>query len=226
MFRIERRQPQKQEKEELKVETKLKVNLNVNFKTFVINLNHRKDRLDSISKELEQIGITNWERFPGIIPSSIPNTFLRTKEEGYKKGSYGCLLSHLGVIKKAKEENLEYVLILEDDTGFKNNIVYLEDILKNKNWDMLYLNVTNAKHSRIFLNLLKLDFGFTTNAYFVHSRLYDFLIERLPKISEEIDLFYARDVHPKYNCYCVTPFMTYQKQSYSNILNKNVNYNI
>ena len=222
MFKIERKQKELKQKEELNIRTKL----NFPFKTFVINLNHRKDRLDAISKELEQIGIKNWERFPGIIPTSIPKTFIPKKEEMYKKGSYGCLLSHLGVIKKAKEENLEYVLILEDDTGFKNNIVYLEDILKNKNWDMLYLNVTNSKHSKTCLNLLKLDFGFTTNAYFVHSRLYDFLIDRLPTVSEEIDLFYAKNIHSKYNCYCVTPFMTYQKPSYSNILNKNVAYNI
>jgi len=49
----------------------------------------------------------------------------------------GCLESHLSLIKKAKENNLDYVLLLEDDIIVKDSILNLPKLPEN--WDMLYL---------------------------------------------------------------------------------------
>lgn len=191
-------------------------------KTFVINLDHRKDRLVSITQELEKVGITDWERFPGIIPKAIPEQFLKNKDIKYRIGARGCLLSHLEILKKAKKENLEYILILEDDTIFKNDVGILKSQLKN-NWDMIYLCGNHDKLKKINKNLAKINYTLTTNAYLVHSKIYDFLIENLEKCNREIDVFYA-NIHSKNNCYAIVPSLAYQKPDYSDILNCRVNY--
>ena len=72
-------------------------------KIYYINLNKRTDRREQIEKELNEFGL-NYERFEAI--------------ETHGFGIHGCGLSHLAVLKLAKENNYENVLILEDDFTF------------------------------------------------------------------------------------------------------------
>ena len=103
-------------------------------KVFIINLEHREDRRNKIIKELQRIGIINYEFFKAIRPSEkmiqqwnpdflnpIPNWFKQTggDETKYKIGSLGCMLSHLEIIKLSIKNKYENVLILEDDTEFQ-----------------------------------------------------------------------------------------------------------
>ena len=74
-------------------------------KVIYINLNKRTDRKEKIEKELNDFGL-DYERFEAI-ETPIP---------GF--GTVGCGLSHLAVLKLAKERNYENVLILEDDFTF------------------------------------------------------------------------------------------------------------
>ena len=80
---------------------------------FVINLQSRPENLEKIRKELDYMG-WDWERF-----------------EAVNRGNYmGCTLSHLEVIKIAKERgykrvmeiaknrNYEKVMVIEDDCTF------------------------------------------------------------------------------------------------------------
>jgi GR25 family glycosyltransferase involved in LPS biosynthesis len=66
---------------------------------FYINLEHRKDRREQIEGELNKLGL-KYERFPAI---------------QLNPGNVGCGLSHLAVMKIAKERNLKNVFIIEDD---------------------------------------------------------------------------------------------------------------
>ena len=65
---------------------------------FVINLEKRPDRLKFIKKELEYIG---WNY--NVFKAHDKDSFL------------GCTLSHTDVIKKAKDNNWKYVMVIEDD---------------------------------------------------------------------------------------------------------------
>lgn len=65
---------------------------------FVVNLERRKDRLESIKKEMEYIG-WDYEYFPAVDTNS----------------HVGCTRSHLEIIKLAKQRNYEKVLVVEDD---------------------------------------------------------------------------------------------------------------
>ena len=70
---------------------------------FYINLDKRQDRYAEIEKEFSDMNLS-CERFAGIVhPAS---------------GLVGCGLSHLAVLKLAKERNYENILIFEDDFTF------------------------------------------------------------------------------------------------------------
>jgi hypothetical protein len=72
-------------------------------KIFYINLDRRTDRLEQIEGELKKMnfGENQTERFRGI-----------------ELGQIGCIQSHIGVLKLAKERHYRNILILEDDFQF------------------------------------------------------------------------------------------------------------
>ena len=72
-------------------------------KIYYINLNKRVDRKEQIEQELNQFGLL-YERFEAF------------ETPGF--GIHGCGLSHLAVLKMAKANNYNNVLILEDDFTF------------------------------------------------------------------------------------------------------------
>jgi hypothetical protein len=76
---------------------------------FVINLVYRCDRREEMQRELAVIG---WraEFFPAVRAESaagFPST-----------GARGCFLSHLAVLRKARDAGVENVVLLEDDVNF------------------------------------------------------------------------------------------------------------
>jgi len=68
---------------------------------FVINLDRRPDRLESITKEMEYIG-WDFERFAAIDTNSY----------------MGITKSTFEIIKIAKERKYPRVMLIEDDCGF------------------------------------------------------------------------------------------------------------
>lgn len=72
-----------------------------NLPKFVINLKRREDRLKHIQKELQYIG-WDYEVFEAVDENS----------------HLGCALSHLGIIKIAKERGYKSVMVIEDDCSF------------------------------------------------------------------------------------------------------------
>ena len=84
---------------------------------FYINLEERVDRKNLIEIELNKFDL-KYERFPAI------------KDE---MGIYGCGLSHLSVLKLAKERGYKNVLIFEDDFTFLVSKEEFETFLNENN---------------------------------------------------------------------------------------------
>lgn len=103
---------------------------------YILNLPERQDRREATIAELKSIGITlapgKVEFFPAIRPE--------TAEPFHKKGSKGCFLSTLAILKKAKAQGEANVLILQDDIQFPHFFTLHEDDLLNRlselNWDI------------------------------------------------------------------------------------------
>lgn len=101
--------------------------------TFVINLEHRKDRRREMESQLRQVG---WraEFFKAVEPESAA--------EFPSKGARGCFLSHLAILKKARRQNLDRLIILEDDFDFSTDFPArwpaIEQFLREQNCAFFY----------------------------------------------------------------------------------------
>jgi glycosyl transferase family 25 len=142
-------------------------------KIIFINLDKRIDRRLEIEKELTDMGL-EYERFAGIVhPAS---------------GSVGCSLSHLGVLKLAKERNYKNVLILEDDFTFKVKKDFFESELSrffNSKIDyhvlMLAYNIPDKEKMTMCIkdepNFYRVLKAHTASCYMVNSNYFDVLID-------------------------------------------------
>ncbi len=134
-----------------------------------INLNRRTDRRELIEEELNRYEL----RYEGFEAFDMPSF-----------GAYGCLLSHLNVLKTARDRRYKNVLILEDDftfivskDEFEDNLnkFFNSDIGSNYNVCMLSYNL----HEHIKLDNMVVSrvlFAQTASGYIVNSNYYDKLI--------------------------------------------------
>jgi glycosyl transferase family 25 len=182
-----------------------------NLQIYVINLDHRKDRLEEITKELDNL---KFKRFPAIKTSP---------------GMIGCGLSHLAVLKEARELGLKEVLIFEDDFTFSESKEHcwktVEEFLKNETYDVVMLAYALNSSKPYKPGLLKVLDAQTASAYIVNNRFYDTLInlfeEAMPLLqSTRKHWLYANDqvwkkLQPGANWFAFEPRMGYQRKSFS-----------
>jgi len=192
--------------------------------TYYINLEHRTDRKNETIKELKSFGINNPIRFNAI------------KNED---GAIGCSKSHLEILKIAKEKNLPYVAIFEDDVKFINpNLTKrkLNNLLKSDiKWDVILLGGNNFEpYTKINNDFIKVQNCQTTTAYIVKREYYDKFIKHW---EEGLNLLIKHNNPSKYACdqywkllqkqdnfILLTPLKVTQRESYSDIVKGNVNY--
>jgi GR25 family glycosyltransferase involved in LPS biosynthesis len=136
-------------------------------KIFYINLNKRPDRRLEIENELNTFGLS-YERFEAI---ETPGC-----------GIYGCGLSHLGVLKIARDRRYKNVLILEDDFTFLVSKEVFEINLTKLfesgiNYDVCKLAYNLHEIQEIDNDTVgKILYSATASAYIVNSHYYDKLI--------------------------------------------------
>lgn len=137
-------------------------------KIFYINLNKRTDRRILIETELNDYGLCNYERFEAIETPSF--------------GAVGCAISHLSVLKIAKNRHYENVLILEDDFTFLTSKTVLENNLHDFfnlkipfDVCMLSYNIIDSEPT-IYNCISKIKDAQTASGYIVNQNYYDKLI--------------------------------------------------
>jgi len=204
------------------------------MKTIVINLVNRTDRKEEVIKEFQRINLTDYEFYPAVKPDikDVPKTFLPQKSTNYRRGCWGVLQSHLSVIKIAKERGYPEILICEDDVQFlvEKPFEKIEKSLSElpSDWVMLFLSGNHKKPCNKFTNnTVKINYSYSLCSYILNNNYYDLIINLLSNeinIIEEIDIIYAKQIQSKFNCYCITPHITTQRPSYSDILEKKVDY--
>ena len=193
--------------------------------TLFINLDHRKDRLEHVEKEFEKMGIQG-ERFNAIKPSS---------------GAVGCTLSHIKCLEIAKERDYEQVFICEDDITFTNPALFKENIEKfctNEDimWDVLIIGGNNVPPYKQYYNYCARVFNCqTTTGYIVKQEFYDTMIKNFKegvtnlmrdptnKRTYAIDIYWKK-LQMENFWYMITPPTVTQYENYSDIENRNLNY--
>src|SRR3954470_17172442 len=105
---------------------------------FVINLERRIDRKLSFLKHSQRhlsdvqfiYGVDGWD-IDFNNPDNLPH---------FSAGDVGCALSHLKVVHAAKQHNLPFYLVLEDDVKFHRNFELFPKFWKEvpEDWDLVY----------------------------------------------------------------------------------------
>ena len=65
---------------------------------------------------------------------------------------------------------------------------------------------------------------FTTHAYIINQTLYDKVIAELPSWNREVDVYYAKTIHPNYLTYMINPQIVRQRPGFSDIEKRHVDY--
>jgi len=192
--------------------------------TIYINLEHRKDRNESVLKELSKIKIQNAERFNAI---------------EMKNGAIGCSLSHIKCIEIAIKRNYDYIMICEDDIEILNPSIFIENINKFLNsqieWDIVLIAGNNMiPYNFVTDYCIKIYNCLTTTGYIAKNKYFSTLLnnykEGVTKLMKEqsnssykIDKYWL-SLQKKDNWYMIIPPTIIQKEDYSDIEKKVTNF--
>lgn len=116
----------------------------------IINLDRSKDRLDKITKRLNQLhirwqrvsAIDGWDKKQEIYQYIDEDLFKKKHGKPVLPGEIGCYLSHLKAIEIFNKSNYTFALILEDDVELGDDLHTILDELPNHHneWDMVKLS--------------------------------------------------------------------------------------
>jgi len=182
-------------------------------KVILINLDRREDRLEKLSTQLNNLGIT-FERFSAI----------DGKAEGINPIVAGRM-SH----SKVWEENLgKKVLILEDDAEFVDNFnEKFAEVIQTlpSDWDVFYLGALVAKTTGKLIQVnehwYKQVVSTGSHAYCLKPGKMGYFINKLKDYQWYIDIGLRLEAVDN-NCYITQPNLVTQFASYSDLRLKEV----
>lgn len=189
---------------------------------FVINLDHRTDRWQTISSELNKFDFVKYERLPAV---------------KFSPGYVGCNISHVLALGRAVERRLPVVMICEDDVVFVEGVDYtracIEEFLAG-DADVLCLGYHSKLSVPSGVLLRRSLHTQTASCYLVKQSAYGLL---LGNFTESLSMAFrgydytlcAIDQHWKtlqLKCKFLIPSerVAVQSESYSDIENKVVDY--
>ena len=162
-----------------------------------INLNHRKDRKNQITNELNKMKIPN-----------IKTTRIDAVHEKYN-GHIGCAKSHIRALQLAKEKNYKNVIIFEDDFMFTENKKVVDQKINkfldyfSGDWDIIQLTAhyNSLKDIDSLDDIKKVNRASTSSAYIIQRHFYDKLINNITeakeKMEEEMIIFHRKNKNKK-----------------------------
>jgi glycosyl transferase family 25 len=193
---------------------------------YYINLEERVDRKVLVETELKKMK-WKYERFDAI---------------KHERGIFGCGLSHLAVVEMAKEKDLDYVVILEDDVQFlqperyNKMLIDFGNFVKSNSLDydvlLIATNILDKVNGIIPINnyICRIKASYSAAGYIVKRHYYDKIIANYkeglrllienPTISGkyEFDVYWIK-LQMVDKWLLLYPRTVNQRESYSNILN-------
>ncbi len=133
-------------------------------------------------------------------------------------GAYGCLLSHVEVVREARRLGLPSVLIFEDDVVFDDQLekkfgVYIEQLPTD--WDMLFFGALHRDEPiKVADNIVRITKAYSTYAYVLRNTIFDDFIALNSSFEQELDNNNLV-LQQRYNCYCFMPHLAWVETDYS-----------
>ena len=209
-------------------ESILKLLLNNNSKVingFYLNLERRQDRRIKMETELKKT-THNIQRYKAIDGTELKslNGFGATIRNSESK-QYATYLSHLNMIKIAKQNGWNKVMILEDDItlcdDFDERIeLYLSQLPSD--WGIAYIGFTETSKTNLtkvteYVYRVKEVYGCW--GMIINSSMYDKLLRIGGEKNTVIDWVIKDYIQPNYGCYVFMPFLAYVNDDYSDLWN-------
>lgn len=198
-------------------------------KVYCVNLDKRPDRLENFKNQVEKYDLGEFTRVSAVDGSNIN---LNEYGNDLKPGELGLVLTNLKIIKEAKENNYESILILEDDCSFTDEILNIENYFSKLplDWDMLYMGGNHNTHmgvqGPIVVNekVVKLHSTYSTHFIGIKKTLFDHIEIILSKYKEPLDVSYVK-LQKIFNIYSFYPAIAKQIVDFSDIQNSITDYN-
>lgn len=201
-------------------------------KVFCINLERRPDRLAQAKSEFEKHGFLDQVEFIKAVDGEkldIPN--VKTLDNGNSRPETGCILSHLKVIHSAQSKGLDNYLIFEDDVELLDNFgPLLSEFIKQvpQDWDFLYFGGNHqGGFAHISENVARIYKTYTTHAFAVNHTVFNEVEDALVRASTneggKTDVSISL-LHKKFNSYVFRPHLAFQRSGYSDITQREENY--
>jgi glycosyl transferase, family 25 len=186
---------------------------------YCINLDRRPDRWSRVKARFEDHSIVGVSRYPAQDARllEIPDSWKDVP------GAYGCLLSHVGVVRAARESGAANVLIFEDDVVFDDRLNVLFDGVIDQvpdDWDMLLLGGSHwSPPERLSDNVCRVTATVATHAYALKRTIYDEFIRFNLSSAVPVDCN-STVLQNMFLCYCFSPVLAWQEDGYSDIAEK------
>lgn len=197
---------------------------------YYINLDNRTDRKQSMETQLQRVN-ADFGKVHRI--SAVGNA---------KFGALGCSLSHIKALKHCIEHGYNNCLILEDDFLFKPKYWQVFHMLQrfqnlHVEWDVLMLSSNTIRFEEtnfdLFVKALEVQTtaGYAVNRHFMTTLLENFE-QGAAKLAQQekakhdycIDQYW-KSLQPQSKWYIFTPVIGHQMDDYSDIEQRQVNYN-
>jgi glycosyl transferase family 25 len=192
---------------------------------FYINLEHRNDRKEHVEREMNTMGIPV-ERFDAI---KMDN------------GAIGCSMSHLKILQNALNNNYNHVLVVEDDIQFLRPEIFKTNFNRflekqGNNWDVILFAGNNVgPYEAVDKTCIKVRKCQTATGYLVNGhyikKLYENFMTGLNNFvcNPNQASLYAVDqfwfsLQQTDKWYLIIPPTVVQRENYSDIEKKMVNY--
>lgn len=193
---------------------------------FYINLEHRVDRKEHVESQLDSIGLKG-ARFNAI---------------KMENGAIGCSMSHLKLLQLALKSGLDHILIVEDDILFLDPQLFksqFDKFLQNQDsgsWDVILFAGNNMPpYEKVDDTCVKVTQCQTTTGYLVNGHYIEKLLNNVKM--GLTNLIKDPQNHAKYaidkywfslqktdNWFLITPLTVVQREDYSDIEKKVINY--
>ncbi len=179
-----------------------------------INLDRRPERWQSMQRKFDQHGIHSVRRFSALDGDlmKLPANWVHTP------GAYGCLLSHLQVVREARRLGAASVLIFEDDVVFDDHFEekfgrYIDQLPPD--WDMLFFGALHKDEPiKVAENIARITQAYSTYAYVLRDTMFDEFIELNQKTEQELD-HNSFVLQERFKCYCFMPHLAWVESDYS-----------
>jgi glycosyl transferase family 25 len=192
---------------------------------YYINLERRVDRKEHVVNQFHTLGL-NVIRFNAI---------------QMKNGAIGCSMSHLKLLQTAIFNNFEHILIVEDDIKFLDPELFKTQFNKfigvhGNNWDVLLFAGNNMPpYKKIDDTCIQVSSCQTTTGYLVNGHYIKTLMQNVKQgltnllnrpndhVQFAIDKFWF-SLQQKDKWFLITPLTVVQREDYSDIEQRVVNY--